>query len=102
MPYGFNSKELEMINSVFAKFPEIEKVIIFGSRAMGNFKPGSDVDLALEGSITDDIISKVRTELNEELPLPYIFDIFDRKSISNEALQSHISEYGEVFYHKSG
>lgn len=98
MDFGFKANELEMINSVFRENPVIKKVVIFGSRAMGNFKPGSDVDMALEGRITEDILAHVRTRLNEDLPLPYVFDLFDRKAINSKALQTHISQFGKIFY----
>lgn len=101
MAFGFKSDELEMIRAVFREFPSIDRVTIFGSRAMGNFKAGSDVDLALEGRITDDGLADVRSRLNDDLPLPYVFDVFDRDKISSHALKAHISEHGRPFYSKS-
>lgn len=98
MPFGFKADEFKMIRAVFREFPSISKVIIFGSRAMDNFKPGSDVDIALEGCLTDDIVAKVRQRLNEELPLPYVFDVFDKGSIANKALQEHIKKFGKILY----
>lgn len=101
MTFGLKSDELELIFSVFREFPAIDKAVIFGSRAMGNFKPGSDVDLALYGHISDDILTQVRIRLNEDLPLPYEFDVFDQKAITNKTLHAHISKFGKVFYEAS-
>lgn len=100
MPFGFKSDELNMICAVFREFPAIDRVVIFGSRAMGNFKPGSDVDLAIEGRLTDELLAQVRTRLNEELPLPYVFDVFDRAAIRKEALREHIREFGKAIYER--
>lgn len=98
MSFGFKSDELEMIRAVFREFPEIEEVIIFGSRAMGNYKPASDVDLALKGHITKDILARIRMRLNEDLPLAYIFDVFDLSTISHKALLDHIAQHGRTFF----
>lgn len=98
MSFGLNPSEIDMIESVFREFPVIERVVIFGSRAMGNFKIGSDVDMVLEGKITTDLLARIRMRLNEELPLPYVFDIFDQKAISNKSLKEHIRQFGRVFY----
>lgn len=98
MPFGFKPDELEMVLAVFCEFPEIEGVVIFGSRAMGNFKSASDVDLALKGHISKDILTRLRMRLNEDLPLAYAFDVFDHKAIANKALLEHIAQYGKVLY----
>ena len=83
----------------FKRFPEIEEVVIFGSRAMGNFKKGSDVDIAVKGDkVTDDTVTRLTSVLNEELPIPYVIDVLDYASIKNRALLKHIRIYGKKFY----
>ncbi|WP_414646601.1 nucleotidyltransferase domain-containing protein [Clostridium tetani] len=53
-------------------FDEIEKAYIFGSRAKGNYKPGSDIDIAIYGeNINLDILSKLNSILEEKSPMPY-------------------------------
>ncbi len=47
--YGLKQTVVEQISHVLARYPEIERAVIYGSRAKGNFKPGSDIDLALIG-----------------------------------------------------
>ena len=70
MPYGLKDNELEKINSVFSKFPDVEKVILYGSRAKGNYRKGSDIDLALMGdNISLTMLLRIENEL-DELMLP--------------------------------
>lgn len=97
--YGLLDKDIYYIKEALSKFPEIEKGIIFGSRAMGNYKKGSDIDLALiEENITNNILFKVDDYLNEVYPIPYFFDIVHYENISNTNLKNHIGEYGKVIY----
>ncbi|HLB52679.1 MAG TPA: nucleotidyltransferase domain-containing protein, partial [Chlamydiales bacterium] len=77
MTYGLTLHELEIILEILQKYPQIEKAILFGSRAMRKEKKGSDVDIALKGSKLTETIFEVSRELNEESPLPYYFDIID-------------------------
>lgn len=98
MLFGFKPEELKMIYAAFREFPEIEEVIIFGSRAMGNFKPASDVDLAFKGRISRDVLTHIRMRLNEDLPLAYTFDVFDPQTITHKPLQDHIAQFGRPFF----
>jgi predicted nucleotidyltransferase len=100
MRNGLKEDTLEQIINVFARIPKIEEVIIFGSRAMGTHRKGSDIDLALKGKdINLDDLLKISTEL-DELELPYLFDllVFDR--IENRDLKNHIYRVGETIYHR--
>ena len=47
--FGLKEKHIKDIQSVFIKYPGIEKAIIYCSRAKGNYRPASDIDLALKG-----------------------------------------------------
>lgn len=97
--YGLLERDLKFILEAVGKYPEIEEVIIFGSRAMGNFKKGSDVDLALKGQNVDGkIVSRLSDDLNEEYPLPYFFDVVNYNDISNEELKKHIDNKGKRIY----
>lgn len=95
--FGLIDRDIEYINTALAKFEEIECGIIFGSRAMGNYKKGSDVDLAIKGK---DISSKTLFELsdllNEDYPLPYFFDLIHYDAISNAELKAHIDKEGKI------
>jgi len=95
MAFGFSKQDQERILSVLQKFPEIEKAIVFGSRAMGNFKKASDVDLAIAGkNITAKTAIRLRFQLNEELPLPYFFDVVVYEKIATDKFKQHIDEHG--------
>ncbi|SDI98745.1 Predicted nucleotidyltransferase [Natribacillus halophilus] len=78
---------------------EIKEAAIFGSRAMGNYKNGSDVDLVIYGpEVTEHVISQLRITLNEELPLPYYFDIVHYETISSDPLKEHIDSVSRSLY----
>jgi len=92
-------EEISKLVKVATVHREIEKMVIFGSRAMGNAKPGSDVDIALFGSkVTQQIVSAVRDYLEEETLLPYFFDVIYFEGIANISLKQHITEFGQVVY----
>lgn len=98
MKFGLTEKEMEIVHGVFRQFPRIKKIIIFGSRAMGNFKKGSDIDLAIVGKAEDDLVTRISGILNEETTLPYKFDIVHYETISSIELKRHIDEQGKLFY----
>lgn len=101
MSLGLRDTDLEYIVQVLSKFPEIEKALIFGSRAKGTHKAGSDVDIAIVGeSITFDTISKVRFQLEEESPMPYFFDIVDYTHLEHLELKEHIDRVGKAIWDK--
>jgi len=99
--FGLKDRDLETIIAVLSKYGEVEKAIIFGSRAKGNYHNGSDVDLALKGKgIIFDTVSGISYELNEETPLPYHFDVLNYHTVKNQELRDHIDRVGAVFYNR--
>lgn len=98
--FGLNKTDLATIQEVFSRYEEIKEAVIFGSRAKGTQRPGSDVDVALKGSGGNLVATAVGAILNEESCLPYFFDIIDYQSIDNEALIEHINRVGKVIYRK--
>lgn len=97
--FGLLDRDIRYINEALSKFEEIEKAKIFGSRAMGNYKIGSDIDIALFGdNINNEILFKLEDDLNEVYPIPYFFDIVVYKELNNQNLKEHIDEYGKVIY----
>ena len=97
--YGLLDRDLKCISEVVDKYPEVEEVILFGSRAMGNYKKGSDVDLAIVGeNVGRNILRRISDDLNEEYPLPYFFDVVGYKDISDEDLKNHIHSAGKSIY----
>ncbi len=100
MPFGLKDKDYKLIKTIFQLFPKIDEVVVFGSRAMGTEKPGSDVDLVLKGNdIKLDDILKLKHKL-EELPIIYDFDIINYATINTPALLEHIDRHGIQFYKK--
>lgn len=98
---GLLDRDLKFISEAVGKYPEVEMVILFGSRAMGNHKKGSDVDLALVGdTLTRRVLLRIVDDLNEVYPLPYFFDILIYHEIDNDALRRHIDEVGLVIYRR--
>ena len=97
--YGLKESDLLEICKFIKVFPEIEKVYIFGSRAKGNYKNGSDIDLVLLGAkINTETPLKLSYLLNEETNMPYQFDILNFHSISEPALIQHINRVGIKIY----
>lgn len=97
--FGFLERDFKYIKMALSEFKEIDEAIIFGSRAMGNYKKGSDVDMAILGSeITRKTILRLSDLLNEEYPLPYFFDIIHYETLSNENLKQHIDDKGKKIY----
>jgi type I restriction enzyme S subunit len=101
MKYGLTETTVENICAVFARFPEIEKAILYGSRAKGNFKTGSDIDLMLYGeSLMPDVLSAIASAL-DDLLLPYTIDLSVYDDLSHAKLREHIERVGVVFYERA-
>ncbi len=89
-----------MLQDVFQQEPEIERVIIFGSRVLGNYRQGSDIDLALQGNISRKVLNNTSIQINQELPIPYKVDLLDYNLIEHLPLKEHIDRHGKIFYQK--
>lgn len=99
MRFGIKEEHWQKIIALFKKNPKIDKVILFGSRAMGNFKNGSDIDIALVGKNLDqkrDIYTALFEY--EELYLPWKFDMLDYNNLSNQDLKDHIDRVGMTLW----
>jgi uncharacterized protein len=96
-PFGLSDRERRMICDVLRRHAEVQEAKIFGSRAKGNFRPNSDIDLALSGNIPLVTLASIAGEL-EDLPLPYFFDVEAYDSIRHEPLREHIDRAGKTFY----
>jgi len=78
---------------------EIEKTVVFGSRAKGNYNKGSDVDLAIFGKgINRETIVKLSKKLNSNSFLPYFFDVLQYETINNNDLKEHIDRIGKIIF----
>lgn len=102
MSYGLRDSDLDCIVAALRKHPEIEKAILFGSRAKGTFKPGSDVDIAIAGDeITFSTIAHLHAELEGESPMPYFFDILDYSHVKNQEIRENVDRAGILIYDRS-
>jgi len=98
MDYGLSPDDILLIKKVFAANPKVYEVILFGSRAMGNYKAGSDIDLAVVSErITFDDLLDLGTQL-EALGLLYKFDLQNLREIKDPDVIDHIQRVGKVFY----
>ena len=96
MKFGLDDKVIDKLNNIFKNY-NIQKVIIFGSRAKGNYKPYSDIDLAFIGDIDFDTKLEILEKI-DDLLLPYKVDFIDFDKIKNINLKNHIKRVGKVFY----
>ncbi|UOR10954.1 nucleotidyltransferase family protein [Halobacillus amylolyticus] len=93
--YGLLERDLDYMMQAFKSLTEIETVRLFGSRAMGNYKKGSDIDLAVFWAhVTSRTIFKLTELLEEVYPLPYFFDIVHYESITNAKFKECIDQQG--------
>jgi uncharacterized protein len=100
MQYGLSDEVIKKIQQIFTENNVVEKVILFGSRAKGNFKQGSDIDLAIIGNkIGMQEIVALKTAL-EKINLPIEFDLINFKTIAESALIEHIERVGVAIYQK--
>lgn len=98
MPFGLSEETIRKIRSLFARHPAVEKAVLYGSRAKGTCKPGSDIDLTLYG---EDLSRKeadlIQRELDES-DLPYSIDLSLFSRLTHPELRDHIERVGVVFY----
>ena len=100
MMFGLEQKDIDAINSCFAYYPTIEQVIIYGSRAKGNYRNASDIDLTIKGNeFSFSELLQLENSL-DDLMLPYKMDVSIFKQIANLDLIDHINRVGQVFYQK--
>lgn len=101
MMFGLKEETIEKINGLFISFPQVEEVVLYGSRAKGNYKPGSDIDLVLKGKDLDLSILYQRTSKIDDLLLPYSFDISLFDQVINTALLEQINRVGKLFFDRT-
>jgi len=97
---GIKEEAIQKLNNVFASYPGIDRVILYGSRAKGNYKYGSDIDLVLiapQFTLTD--LNKIENRI-DDLLLPWKIDLALFHQIENPDLLEHIKRVGIAFYKK--
>ncbi|MDQ7076085.1 MAG: nucleotidyltransferase domain-containing protein [Gammaproteobacteria bacterium] len=95
---GLPAKSIEKIQHVFSHYSEIQQVILYGSRAKGTYRRGSDIDMTVMGDeLSGAALLQLEVEL-DDLLLPYKIDLSLFRQISNVALKEHIERVGVEFY----
>ena len=95
---GLSKEVMKRIVTVFSQHPQIVEVVLYGSRAKGNYHPGSDIDLSLKGDqLNLKILNQISNNL-DDLLLPYMFDLSIFQQIENRDLLEHIERVGQVIY----
>ena len=98
MRFGLSDTVIQELQDVFRRHANIRKVLIFGSRSKGNYRAGSDIDLALIGTGIDyRQILDISLEI-DDLGLLYSIDLLDYQSKAGTPLGDHIDRVGQVFY----
>jgi predicted nucleotidyltransferase len=91
--YGISQSALDKIKAVLFSMQGVEQVILYGSRAKGNYREGSDIDLAVKGNLAFDDLAKMSVNL-DDLNLPWKIDLSLYNQIKNDDLLEHIDRVG--------
>ena len=96
MKYGLSDTVIKELQDVFRRHVNIRKVLIFGSRSKGNYREGSDIDLALIGIDYRQLL-EILCEI-DDLELLYSVDLLDYQKKKGTPIGDHIDRVGQVFY----
>ena len=100
MSCGLSGATIGRIQDVLARFVEVDKAVLYGSRAIGNYRAGSDIDLTLHGpALSFDQLGQIANEL-DDLLLPYTIDLSIFAQLSHSDLREHIERIGQVLYER--
>ncbi len=102
MKHGLSDATVAFIHAVLRRYPQVERAILYGSRAKGTAKPGSDIDLTLIGGddLTLEVLLRIMREMDES-SLPYRFDLSIFRSITDPEVREHIERVGVLFYERT-
>jgi predicted nucleotidyltransferase len=96
--FGLEADDMNEIISILAAHPEVETAVLYGSRATGRFRYGSDIDLALTGKkLTNQIVLDMHAEFDDS-DVPFMVDVVAKNEIKDENLKREIDGTGKVFY----
>jgi len=98
MKFGLKDSTHLQLVGIFQAHPKIGSVTLYGSRAKGNYQPGSDIDLTFNGTeLTLRELNIIEQEI-DDLLLPYECDLSLFEQIDNKDLRDHIMRVGQNFY----
>jgi predicted nucleotidyltransferase len=96
--WGLQPSVIASMHAVLGRYPQVKIATLYGSRAKGNFKPGSDIDLCLDGDQLTFRTMLAIANAFEELALPQKIDVIVRKLIDNAEFLAEIERTGTEFY----
>ena len=98
MKFGLSETDIKELQEVFRRHANIKKVLIFGSRSKGNYRAGSDIDLALIGDDIDyNLMLTILCEI-DDLDFLYSVNLLDYQQKKDTPIGEHIDRVGQVFY----
>ena len=100
MTYGLPERTVAQICAVLSQYPAVDRAVLYGSRAKGNYKPGSDIDLTLFGSDLTPRLCATIADALDDLLLPYSIDLSMFAELQHPELEAHIQRVGVVFYER--
>ncbi|OPX55146.1 Predicted nucleotidyltransferase [Oceanospirillum multiglobuliferum] len=98
--FGLSEQDIAAYQSTFSAFPSVKRVMIYGSRAKGNYRRASDIDLTVMDKIDWATFIALEAQI-DDLMLPYQVDLSIYTQIDNPDLVDHIQRVGQVFYEKT-
>ena len=102
MKYGLPQRTIDSMEKIFRKYGNIKQVILYGSRAKGNYRNASDIDITLKTSENFNRVQLLRIMNDfDDSDIPYLTDISVYDKLNNDALKDHINRVGKVLYKKA-
>jgi predicted nucleotidyltransferase len=102
MTFGLRDTDITYMHNLFRQHPDVEQVWVYGSRAKGTNRPGSDVDLALIGpDVKRQTVSHIHFVLEEDSPMPFFFDVTHWDSISFQEFKNEVKRTGKLLYERT-
>lgn len=94
---------MDIIRGIYERFPEVKKVLVYGSRAKGTFREGSDIDMAIvaDGTLSRHTLMDIADAFDNSY-LAYLTDISDLRALKNQSLIDHINRCGKILYERKG
>jgi predicted nucleotidyltransferase len=99
--YGLSDRSLETVKRLLSQYPGIRSAVLYGSRAKGSYKNGSDIDLTLhtDDTFTHADLLRLMGDFDDS-DLPYMVDVSEYRKLQNESLKEHIRRVGKVLYER--
>ena len=96
--FGLSARALKLLRDLLATQPALRRAIVYGSRAKGNFRPGSDIDITLDApDLSFHAYQRLCTAV-DDLNLPWDIDLSLTSRIDNPKLLDHIARVGKPLW----